>query len=102
MDTIMNHRWTESTTVRIVDDMDERLTLLDLDRLAHGIDRDGIVAHERDAEMLAGRARALDIAPVAVDVLLDHDEKTVVRERAFLRVTMALSRTGRREPALVG
>ena len=82
--------------------MDERLTLLELDRLAHGIDRDGIVAHERDAAMLAGRARALHVAPVAVDVLLDYDEKTVVRERAFLRVTMALSRSGARQPAVVG
>ena len=80
--------------------MDERLTLLELDRLAHGIDRDGLVAHERDAEMLAGRARDLQLAPVAVDVLLDHDEKTVVRERAFLRVTMALSRSSRRSLAL--
>lgn len=80
--------------------MDARLTLPELDRLAHGIDRDGIAAHEGDAEMLARRARMLQVAPVAVDVLLDHDEKTVVRERAFLRVTMALSRTSRREPAL--
>lgn len=92
----------ESTDVRIVDTMDDCLTLLELDRLAHGIDRDGIVAHERDAEMLAGHARALHVAPIAVDVLLDHDEKAVVRERAFLRVTMALSRPRRQEPVLAG
>lgn len=69
-----------------------------LARLGEAIAAEGIARYEGELASLAARARRHLVRPVAVEVLLDRTAPTVVRERAFALVAMALSAVGTFEP----
>ena len=52
-------------------------------RIADDIDREGIAAVEADVASVVRRARDVQIAGVALDVLADRAEPAIARARAF-------------------
>lgn len=71
---------------------------LQLARLGEAIAADGLAPYEGELASVAARARRHMVRPVAVDVLLDCTAPSVVRERAFALVAMALTAVGTFEP----
>jgi hypothetical protein len=82
--------------VRTFDLMNARITAHELDRLAHRIAADGIVAHEPAVQHVARRAVALGVAPTPTAILADRTAPPIARERAFARVVAALERERQR------
>jgi len=76
--------------------MNTRITPQELDRLAHRISHDGIIAHELFVQHIARRAAAFGVAPTPTAILADRSAPPVARERAFARVVAALERERQR------
>jgi hypothetical protein len=71
--------------------METAPTLTLLERFADAMETDGIAAVP--AELLTGlveAARSVDASPIALDVLLDPTEPSVVRERAYSKLAIQI------------
>ena len=69
-----------------------------LARLGEAIAADGAGRYEAELASLAARARRANVSPAASGVLADRDAPSVVRERAFAVLCVALAAAGSFEP----
>lgn len=77
------------------------LTRSTLEGLSRRVADSGLVAvTPAELTALADTASAVGVSPVLVEVLVDDDEPSVIRERAFTLVACAVSGTVRRQQAL--
>jgi len=67
----------------------------ELDTLAHDIARYGIDRYEDEVRIFADSAFRRGIAPALAGILADTSNPSIVRERAFGRLSAAVQRHGR-------
>ena len=66
---------------------------LDLDRLGHALDRDGVHAHRDALRTVAALALAAGVSPTLVRIVTCDSEPPIARLRAFGRLAGALGRS---------
>ena len=66
---------------------------LDLDRLGHALDRDGVEPHSDALHTVAAFALAAGVSPTLVRIVTCDSEPPIARLRAFGRIAAVLGRS---------